>query len=535
MSGRYRFRFLWACILAAFLVGCSAGSSGTPQTPPAAGTDTPPAAPSGPQRGGELRMGLHRDPAILDPHVSQGASSIYVQGSIYETLVQYDADGRLVGGLAEKWTIADDTTYTFILRKGVKFHDGLDFTATDVIASFKRIGSKETNATRRETIEGMVSYEAVDQHTVKVVLKQPNAVFLHELASNASYIVSAADIEQGFPFRTKTNGTGPFKLESWEPNSKYVLVRNPDYWREGLPYLDRIVMTPIVDDKARINSLRSGENDLVEYVPWQEIDTLSRDYDLYKSGDAFNLVRLHHAQGPTSNKYLRQALNYIVDRQEILNLAFGGQGRLITGPLQQPGSPYYRSELENHYRKDHAKALELLKQAGYNSPAEVPPLEFTVGVIAVHSETAQVVQQQLKDFGLTINWKSVESVRTMRTSGEYTMMMDGLSMAWPDPDYMRPYFHSRGTGHAIGAKMANARLDELLDRGARITDDTERIKLYTEAEQIILDEAPWIFLFWRGQAEALHKKVKGYVTIPAGLGGQSLNRLEYLWIDPSVN
>lgn len=524
----------WVLMAALVIVsGCSGqtgkapepGDQGSPQQSP------PTQAASGPKKGGQLRIGLHRDPAILDPHVSQGASSVSVQGNIYDALVEYDANGQLQGALAERWEISEATVFTFYLRKGVTFQDGHPLTADDVIATFQRIGDSTIGATRKPTVDAMASYEAVDAHTVKVVLKEPNAIFLHELASNASYIVSAADVKNGFDFKNKTNGTGAFILESWEPNSRYNLVRNPNYWRTGHPYLDRVTFTPIIDDKARVNALRSGEVDFVEYVPWQETDALTRDYTVYQSGDAFNTVRLHQSKAPLDNKYLRQALNYIVDRDAMIDLAFGGLGTPITGPLQQPGSPYYVQAHEGQFKQDHAKALELIKKAGYNSPAEVPPIEFTVGVIAVHSETGQVVQQQLKDFGLTVNWKSVESVRNLRLPGDYVMMMDGLSMSWPDPDSLRAYFHSQGTGHAVGTKMSNKELDALLEQGSRTVNEAERVEIYRKAEAIILDEAPWIFLFWRTQADAFDKKLQGYVNIPGGLGGQSLNRLEWVWMD----
>lgn len=481
--------------------------------------------------GGEFRFALHRDPARLEPHVSQGASSIYVQGSIYDTLVQYGADSSLEPALAERWTIEGETVYTFYLRHDVQFHNGQPFSAADVIASFDRIGAEETGATRKPTIDSMVSYEALDDYTVRVELAQPNAVFLHELASNASYIVSAADIASGFDFVGHANGTGPFMLESWEPNGQYVLVKNPNYWVEGLPYLDRIVMTPIIDDRARVSALQSGEVHLTEYVPWQYTPLLESEFNIVRYSDSFNLIRLHHAEGPTADKFFRQALNYIVDRDEALMLAFGGEGSVITGPLQAPGSPYYYEDLEGYYSTDWDKARELLKLAGYDSPADVPVLELTSGVIAVHSETAEVIRSQLERFGLRITWKSVESVRPARVSGEYSLMMDGLGMSWPDPDYLRDYFHSEGTGHAVGAKMAVPELDALLERGVATTDEAERLQIYRQAEEIILDEAPWIFLFWRSQVYALDNALQGFTLLEGGLGGQSLNRFEYFWLD----
>lgn len=481
--------------------------------------------------GGELHIALHRDPARLEPHISQGATSTSVQGNIYDTLIQYDETGAIVPALATSWTIEDELIYTFHLREGVSFHNGQSFTAADVIASFDRIANPETGATSLTTVTSMASYEAVDPYTVRIVLHTPNAVFLHELASSTSYILSEDDIASGFDFTNQANGTGPFTLESWEPNGRYVLARNPNYWIEGLPYLDRVVMNPIIDDRARVAALQSGEVHLAEYVPWQYTPMLESEFTVLRYSDAFNLLRLHHSEGPTANKLVRQALNYIVDRDEALLLAFGGEGTVITGPLQPQGSPYYYEDLEGYYTTDHERARELLAQAGYASPADVPVIELTSGVIAVHSETAEVVRAQLERFGLRVQWKSVESVRTFRVTGEYQIMMDGLSMTWPDPDYLRAYFHSAGTGHATGSTMHNPELDALLERGVSITNEAERQEIYRQAEEIILDEAPWIFLYWRSNAYAVDDALQGFVLITGGLGTESMGRYEYFWLD----
>src|SRR5690625_575876 len=140
--------------------------------------------------GGELRIALHRDPSRLEPNISQGSTSTSVQGNVYDTLVQYDETGAIVPALATEWSVEDEVEYTFHLREDVHFHNGQEFSAADVIASFDRIAAEETGATSAPTVASMASYEAVDSLTVKIVLDAPNAVFLHELASATTYILS---------------------------------------------------------------------------------------------------------------------------------------------------------------------------------------------------------------------------------------------------------------------------------------------------------------------------------------------------------
>lgn len=519
-----------ACLLA-LLTACSSSSPEKPTEPAEPAAPSTPSAVE-PRHGGTLQFGVPRDAISLDPHITQGSTSGSIQGNIYDTLVEYDEQGGFRGALAERWEVPDNTTYIFHLRQGVSFHNGAAFGARDVIATLDRIKNPATKATRKAMVDNMASYEMVDSHTVRITLKQADATFLHALASESSFIASAQDIAAGMDFVTKTNGTGPFLLESWEPQAHYTLKRNAKYWKPGLPYLDGILATPIQDDKARMNALRSGVVDLVGTVPWQESDALEADFQVFRHESVFNMVRLNNGRPPLDNKLVRQALNYVVDREAVLALAFGGRGRLMDGPLQPYGSPFYNADRAGHYRKDHDKARELLRAAGYNSPADVPPLEFTVANLTVHSETAQVVQNQLKEFGLQVTWKSVEVpvMNNNRVAGTYVLQQDGLSMSWPDPDFLRPLFHSSGTAHAKGVKFANARLDELLSKGAQSIDLAERQRVYREAEAIVLDEAPWIFLFWRPGAEAAHPKVRGYTVIPGGLGSFNLNRMEYIWL-----
>jgi peptide/nickel transport system substrate-binding protein len=217
-----------------------------------------------------------------------------------------------------------------------------------------------------------------------------------------------------------------------------------------------------------------------------------------------------------------------------MQLAFGGKYSIIDGPLQQQGNAFYWKELEGTYKKDDAKAKALLAEAGYPTPADVPAMEFSVfSTFAAHNDPAQVLIKQFQNFGLKVNFKAIDvaTLNANRGSGNYQMQMDGLSFSGPDPDNLRAFFHSTAVGHAVAAKFKNDRLDQLLTQGAETTNVEQRRTIYKEAEQIILDEAPWVFLLWRPTAEAAAKYVKGYIVVPGGLGGQNFGRWEYVWLD----
>ena len=195
-----------------------------------------------PVYGGTLRYALGRDSVAFDPHIYYGASSASIQGNIYDGLLEYDSDGSLVPALAESWENPDENTWIFHLRSGVKFHDGSDFNADDVIYSFERIMDPETAATRGNLLRAqIVSMEAVDELTVKIVLAGPNATFLSVLAAPDCFMIDKEWGESGHNFKSEANGTGPFVLGEYEPQVQYVLKKNPNYWKEGLPYLDEVI------------------------------------------------------------------------------------------------------------------------------------------------------------------------------------------------------------------------------------------------------------------------------------------------------
>lgn len=487
-----------------------------------------------PVYGGSLRFAIGRDAINFDPHIYQGASSASIQGNLYDGLVEYSPDGGLVPALATSWENPDEQTWIFHLRENVKFHDGSSFTADDVIYSFERMMDPETAATRGGLLRAqIVSMEAVDQLTVKILLTGPNATFLSVLAAPDSYMISKNWGESGHNFKTEANGTGPFMLGEYEPQVKYVLKKNPNFWKEGLPYLDEIVQIPIQDDNTRVNSLKNGDVDLAEVIPWQDRLTLKNSpYQVVSGYETFNFVRINTNRAPLDNPKVRQALNYIIDRDEACQVAFGGEARPISAGLILEDHWAFSTEHKDYWKTDHEKARELLAEAGYSDPSKLKLLLETSN-LAIHLDNAQLIQNQLAEFGIDATLKifEVPTLLEKRTSGDYGLLMDGTSLPWPDPDAYAQFFHSdEGTIYAKAVGYKNARLDELLEQGRRILDDAERKSIYKEAEEIILADAPWIFVLWRSQAESSWDYVKGFVHFGGGAGYYTTTVLENVWL-----
>jgi peptide/nickel transport system substrate-binding protein len=302
-----------------------------------------------------------------------------------------------------------------------------------------------------------------------------------------------------------------------------------------LPYLDSIVQTPIPDDNARMNALRSGEINYAEYVPWQNMAEFAEDdnYTSFKGFDTYNIVRLNTSRPPLDNKLVRQALNYAIDRDAVIAVAFGGEGEDMTVALFPRDSPWYHPELEGHWTYDPDRAMELLAEAGVD-PSTVT-LDFAVATISVHSDTGQVVAQQLEDLGFTVNiiQQDVPTLTERRTTGDYTMMQDGLSLSYPDPDAYSAYFDIGGAAYAQGVGFESQVLADLLEQGRTETDPDARKEIYLQFTEALLDEAPWIFILFRPQAEVMTSDVKGYVRISA-IGLDSQGYMENVWIDPEA-
>jgi len=484
-------------------------------------------------RGGQMKFAIHRDPIGLDPHVNYGATSSSLQGNVYDSLVEYDAKGQVGPALAESWTQPQPNVYGFRLRRNVTFHDGTPFTSADVAFTLRRVRDPETKATRQRDVEDLVdSVRTPDPYTVEVRLRQPSATFLDLLAGREMYIVSKKWTEGGGDFKKAMNGTGPFRLTSYEPSVKYVLERNPKAW--NAPCLDRIELVPIQDDRARVNALKSRQVDFIEYLPWQDVEFFFRErgYRVYRGYDVFNFVRLNPNRPPLNNPKVRQALNFAINRQTVAIIGFGGQGQPMDGFLLRKDSWAYNPQTSRVWKYDAERALTLLREAGFQRPQDLRLTFESVG-LSVHLDTAQVILQALRTLGITVDFRLIEIpvLFQKRASGDYMMVQDGLSLPWSDPDAYFEYFHSTGAAYARGAKFKNDRLDQLLEEGRRIPDQARRKEIYADAERILAQEAPWIFGLWRPQSEVGSSAVKGYVRLPGGLGTNTTAFLERIWIE----
>jgi peptide/nickel transport system substrate-binding protein len=468
------------------------------QAPAPSGGATPgaSAATAAVKRGGTVSIAFSVDPNHFDPH--RGTTAQNFVSVVYDGLTQFKTGPDVPPGthilqpaLAEKWDIsADGKTYTFTLRKGVKFHDvapvsGREMTSDDVVFSFDRILESNAENIKRDLFAVITKVEAVDKYTVRMTLSQAYAPLLANLGTVFGAIVPRAAVD----FKKVTIGTGPFVLKDFTPKAKYDYVKNASYWANGtdgkpLPYLDGFTQVIIPDEGARVSALRAGQLDFTDLL----VDNLA--LELLKSNTALVsekfpgnfsvMTRLNVKEKPLDDVRVRQAMSLALDRQAIANALGGGTGIVnaaIPTALTDWAVPV--AELPN-FKTDVAKAKELLAQAGYAGGLKLTailqrsPQNRTIML--------EAMQAQLKTVGIDLTLQFVESaeLQKRRVDRNYQLLGDNLTPSAEPDTYTWIEYHSKSSGNV--GNYNDAALDALLDKGRATTDPAERKKVLRDVQ-----------------------------------------------------
>jgi len=493
---------------------------------------SPVAAQQSPKMGGTLRYGTVTEVASLDPHVYVGSAWKVLIEAIYSPLVGYDTKGRIVSRLAERWEAPDAKTTIFHLRTGVTFHDGTALTPQDVKFSLERILDPKTGATLRTNLAG-VTVSVSGNSAVKLETAEPNATLLSVLALPEASIVSKKWIESGPNVKVQANGTGPFVLKAYEPSVRALLEKNPNYFIKGQPHLNAVEFRMIKSDDARVNALRTNAVDMIDFVPWKDIDTLRRapNINVDSSGGAFMNLWFNATKKPYNDVRVRKAFAYAIDRAAISKAAFFGHGTPIEGPPTTSDSPFYNKDLAKTYKYDPARAKALLAEAGYPNGFDFEFLVFQG--LGIYTSTAQIVQANLKDVGINAKIQLVEFADLLdrKNKANYDVMIYGVSMKLTDPDV---YAYYLGADSSYWAKPIGYRdevLEKLLTAGRSTVDLNNRKAIYHKVEQRVMETSPWVFINFREQAQAYTKKVRGYSHLGGALNESSAGiSLPTMWI-----
>lgn len=510
-----------AAPVAAAPTAAPAAAKPTAPAPAAAAPTTAPAAaakPAGtPKPGGTSVWAAETDPVILNPITNSNFSSTQGFEHTYESLTAFDAKLNVVPSLAERWETPDPNTYIFHLRKGVKFHDGAEFSADDVKYTFDIVLDPKGPAVWRGNFDLVDKVEVVDKNTVKFVTKAPFPPLLGAFAiMRSSGILSKGAFEKG-KLDTQAVGTGPYKITEYVTKSHVKLVKNAEYWGKPLPYMDEVTFKVLEDEEPRVAGLRGGSLDYAFLTPdgaqrlrGESKITVTSAPRMYLYG--FNISR---SRKPFSDPRVRQAISLGTNRQEYIDKVFSGSAT-VSGPIATGFGDWFIPPEELNakwYRNDLEKARQLLKDAGV-----APNFELELLITAFNTNfpgLAVVFADQMKRIGLNVKVRQVEQGVFTQEVGAPKFNFDVQANAFTarhDPDgYVYNGYHSQ-TPSANG--YSNPKLDELLTKARTTIDRNERKTMYRQIQEIMLDDAPFIYIANDNVIEGLQNYVKGYTPSP---------------------
>jgi oligopeptide transport system substrate-binding protein len=518
------------------------------------------------------RSAFESDVPSLDPIQIGDTQSHDVGHNLYSTLVHYRPQitgpnqslSDLIPDLADSWTVSPDgKTYTFKLHKGVKFHNGRELVADDVKFSIERLADPRNASKGLWTVDalslaGVEAYQAackagqdahldsvkvIDSHTVSITLSQVIPFALHVMAMAYYYIVPQEEVKKwGNQFTFHPVGTGPYQLKEWKHNQKLVLTRNPNYFHPGYPKIDELRFYIVPDENIRLLWFENGELDHLEPpIPAASFDRVLADPKLNKMGarairkiekindqSQSNVIKspewviqylgMDTKSEPFTDKRVRQAFNYAVNKQKIIDVVRNGRGTQARGVLPD-GFPGYDPNRPVPYPYDLDKAKALMAEAGWKDTngdgildknGKPLKMEFWHNQSAIYAMLGAAVQSDMKELGIDIEVRAQEWATYIDKikRNEATFFRFGWQADYPDPDnYLWTLFSSRNIGQDNASRYSNPKVDKLLDQARTMTDWPTREKLYREAESQIIEDAPWVFLY----SNVEYKLVQPYV------------------------
>ncbi|MFA5551813.1 MAG: ABC transporter substrate-binding protein [Trueperaceae bacterium] len=465
------------------------------------------------QQGGTLVAAWAQDPVGLDPHITSARSSLQVLENVLDTLVVLDADQNVNPSLAESWDVSDDgLVWTFTLRQNAAFSNGRGLTAADVVYTYDRMLDPATASGQAYLLAGVTDVQAEGDYTVAFTLAAPNPAFLSKLASSKAVgIIARESVEDG-TINTSPIGTGPFMITDFQPGIQLTLERNPYYWQEGLPYLDSVQIRVITDESVRRSALVSGDVDWAISVPAQAIEELKGRDDVVVDevpAGAYWYIGVNTMHEPLDDVRVRQAIAWAINREQIAEVATFGTALATQDPI--PASSGWATNYAP-YSQDLEQAAALLAEAGYADGFTMEIMPTTQYEESVR--IAQMLQAQLAPLNITTTIRTLEWAEWLQEQGDGNY--DTFVCSWNgniDPDDF--FYAQQKTGEVFNfTGYSNATVDELLAEGRQTAEADERREVYARINRIVVDEAPYIYLYNPLEINAYRTDVMGYQARP---------------------
>jgi peptide/nickel transport system substrate-binding protein len=462
--------------------------------------------------GGILIWGTKNRPTIINPILTTHSVSMSLQDLIFNKLVRLNAKGEIEPDLAEYWEISEDgLVYTFHLRKGVKFHDGVECTAEDIRFTYQAVCDPKTNSPYKSNFLLVDKWEVVDKYTFRIILKRPYIPLLYKMVMT---IAPKHLLENVNLANTELNyypiGTGSFKFKEWQKDDTIILEANEEYF-EGRPYLDRIIVKTYPDSSELWTALMRGEIDFMKFME-------QKDYEIAKQDPAFNVyaipidyyfaVAYNLEDKILADKRVRYAIAYALNRKEMIKRVAGGYGVECIGPFY-PESEFFYEGIEP-FDYNPKKAKELLSEAGWEDidkdgilEKDNSELEFKILIDKrsdIFKKIAMFIRQQLQEIGIKIT-VILYSDDSQLTPEFLESQKPQLHLIYGFADRLNPnevtidwYFNSKPRGRLW--KYRNRDVDRLFELGQTTKDKQKRKKIYKKIHQLIYDDQPACFLFF---------------------------------------
>lgn len=464
-----------------------------------------------------LTVVISNDPGSLDPHNSADFAHHQVTRQIYETLVIRDKDGKLAPCLAESWEYENETTIIFHLRKGVLFHNGEELKASDALFSLRRVVNDNVNGQIQVTGIDLDASEAVDDYTLKVVLKAPSAIQLAMLESPMICIISEKVYnENNGDLNAAPIGTGPYKFVSYNAGDRVELTANEKYWKAGEPKIQNVVFRFISDASSRAIEAESGGADIVYDISANDIARLKDNPNVnLVSTPGYNTSYLtfNTAKAPLNDLKVREAIWYAVDVPNGIKVAYGDYGSVATN-FVTPGIEGAHSDLTPFFpERDVAKAKQLLKEAGYENG-------FTIHISCENSnqqrmDLAQAFQSQLQEVGITVqlDYMEMNTWISELLAGNGELAIFGVTASSGEAGNVLARFAPNSSIFNIFG-WEKPEFVELLNTALATTDDAARVKMFGELQEMIMKDYIALPVWHKELNAALQPNIKGFEFMP---------------------
>lgn len=530
MKKRISVYFMAALLIMTALGGCAGGTGESSEDESSTALSV--SEPSGSElsqtesaEGGSIVVGIQQDIDSLDPHKATAAGTKEILFNIFEGLLKPDPNGNLMNAVASDYSVSEDgLVYTFTLREGVKFHNGDVVTAEDVKYSLERVAGILDGTALISTLSaergGITSVDILDEKTVQVSVGSANLELIYSFTAAIIPAGSGEDAE------AQPVGTGPFSFVSYKPQEGVVLAKNPEYWQEGLPYVDEVQFKIVNSPDTALLNLQGGSIDIYPYLTDSQATELVGSFQVMAApSNVVQALFLNNADEALSDVRVRQAICYALDKDSVNEFVFGGNGAVISSAMLPTLQDFYL-DLNDLYGTgaNIEKAKELLADAGYANGMD---LEIKVpSNYEVHMQTAEVVAEQLKAVGINVSIVPVEWATWLDevyNGRQYQATISGITCD-QTPGYLLNRFQTNSSKNFIN--YANEAYDETYLKAAASLDLDEKAAYYKELQQMLAEDAGTAFLSAPPITVAVKPGISGYTFYPVYVQDMSVVHYE---------